>query len=258
MEFDLTRADAPAIECVKVRKDYQGNLRDSERSAVRDLDLCVRRSEVHGFLGHNGAGKTTAIRMIMKLVTPTAGTVRIFGEDTASLPVLHRVAYLPESVGFHKFLTPREVMRYYYSLNPFSFAGVKDIDERVERSLDEVGLAKWSDTRVEKFSKGMGQRLSLALCVMRDPDLLILDEPASGLDPEGIALLLKIIDRFRRTGKTVFFSSHHISEIERVCDRVSIIRSGVLKETASLDDIRKSGETIEERYLRFMHEEVAK
>lgn len=244
--------EAPAIECIGVRKDYKGNLRASEKSAVSDLDLCVRRGSVHGFLGHNGAGKTTTIRMIVGLAAPTSGSVKVFGEDVSALPFLRGVAYIPESIGFHGFLTPREIMRFYVRLNPHSFAGVPDPGALAENALAETGLLEWADTRVERFSKGMRQRLGLACCLMRRPELLVLDEPASGLDPEGIALLLKIISDFRGRGATVFFSSHQISQIERVCDSVSIIRHGVLLETETLGGKAGNGESLEARYMRLM------
>jgi len=243
-----------AIECVNLSKSYSSNLNDREKSAVKNLNLTVNAGEVHGFLGHNGAGKTTSIKMIVKLITPTSGDIKIFGRDIKNADYLDKTAYIAESVNFYQFLTPAEIIDFSISLNPVSFAAFdrRDLKSKSEEALNETGLYKWKDVSVEKFSKGMRQRLALALCLLRQPDLLILDEPGSGLDPDGISLLLKIIEKFKKMSKTVFFSSHHISEIERVCDRVSIIKYGELIETIDLSDHAKKSVDIESRYLELM------
>ena len=246
-----------AIECINLSKNYSGNLNEREKSAVKSLNLGVKTSEVHGFLGHNGAGKTTSIKMIVKLIMPSAGEIKIFGRDIKNADYLDKTAYIAESVNFYQFLTPAEIIDFSISLNPVSFAalGRSGLKSKTEAALNETGLYKWKNTAVEKFSKGMRQRLALALCLLREPDLLILDEPGSGLDPDGISLLLKIIEKFKKMSKTVFFSSHHISEIERVCDRVSIIKYGELLETIDLSDYNKKIVSIEERYLELMKSE---
>lgn len=246
-----------AIECVNLSKNYSGNLNDREKSAVSDLNLSVSSGEVHGFLGHNGAGKTTSIKMIVKLITPSSGEIKIFGRDIKNTDYLDKTAYIAESVNFYQFLTPSEIIDFSISLNPVSFSAIDrgDLKLKIKDALEETGLYKWKDTAIEKFSKGMRQRLALALCLLREPDLLILDEPGSGLDPDGIALLLKIIEKFKKMSKTVFFSSHHISEIERVCDRVSIIKYGKLLETIDLSNYNKKSASIEERYLELMKSE---
>jgi len=243
-----------AIECFNVSKDYSSNLSDREKCAVSNLDLTVTAGEVHGFLGHNGAGKTTTIKMIIKLIAPTSGKINFFGTDASSLEYLEGVSYLPETVNYYQFLTPLEILSYHVSLNRISFQDMAPnvIEALKDEVLDRTGISKWAGVKIEKFSKGMRQRLSLATCLMKKPRLLILDEPASGLDPEGIAMLLNIIKTFRREGRTVFFSSHHISDIERVCDRVSIIRYGKLLETVSLDAMRADKINMEERYLNLM------
>jgi len=244
-----------AIECISVSKDYSSNLNEREKRAVSGLNLTVAAGEVHGFLGHNGAGKTTAIKMMIKLIAPTSGEIKFFGTDIASLQYLEGISYLPETVSYYQFLTPLEILDHHAALNPVSFKGMAP--NAIKTLRDEVlaltGISKWADTKIEKFSKGMRQRLSLAACLMKRPRLLLLDEPASGLDPEGIAMLLDIIKKFRAEGRTVFFSSHHISEIERVCDRVSIIRYGKLLETVSLETMRAGNINMEERYLSLMN-----
>lgn len=246
-----------AIECAGVSKSYSANLSDREKAAVKNLDLTVKTGEVHGFLGHNGAGKTTTIKMITGLVTPDSGEIKISGRPAGERGYLLKTAYIAESVNFYQFLTPAEISDYYISINPESFhgAGRAELAERTAAALTETGLYRWKDTAVEKFSKGMRQRLALALCLLREPDLLILDEPGSGLDPDGIALLLKIIEKFKKNSKTVFFSSHHISEIERVCDRVSIIKYGQLLETAVMADYAGKPGGVEARYLELMSSE---
>lgn len=247
-----------AIECINLSKNYSGNLTEREKDAVKRLDLTVAHNEVHGFLGHNGAGKTTTIKMIIKLIKPSEGTVKIFGEDISGSEYLKKTAYVAESVNFYQFLTPAEILDYYAALNPDSFSSLNraDLESKSREALEETGLYRWKDTGIEKFSKGMRQRLALALCLFREPDLLILDEPGSGLDPDGIATLLKIIEKFKKNSKTVFFSSHHISEIERVCDKVSIIKYGRLLETIDLTKRRLSAAGLEERYLQLMSAEA--
>ncbi|HBC73737.1 MAG TPA: ABC transporter ATP-binding protein [Candidatus Wallbacteria bacterium] len=246
-----------AIEFINVSKHYSNNLNEREKAAVKNLCLTVKSGEVHGFLGHNGAGKTTAIKMATKLISPTSGEIKIFGRFAADSEYLEKTAYIAESVNFYQFLTPVEIMNYYISLNPASFGGTPkaSLRDKISDSLNETGLLKWKDAAVEKFSKGMRQRLALALCLLREPDLLILDEPGSGLDPDGISLLLKIIEKFKKNSKTVFFSSHHISEIERVCDRVSIIKYGELLETIDLADYKNKPAGVEARYLELMRSE---
>jgi len=243
-----------AIECLSVSKDYSSNLNDREKSAVSCLNLAVAAGEVHGFLGHNGAGKTTTIKMMIKLIAPTSGEIKFFGTPAASQGYLEGVSYLPETVNYYQFLTPLEILSYQVSLNPYSFKGMAHnaIENLKEEVLSSTGISRWAGTKIEKFSKGMRQRLSLAACLMKRPRLLLLDEPASGLDPEGIAMLLNMIKTFRSEGRTVFFSSHHISEIERVCDRVSIIRYGKLLETVSLETMRANKINMEDRYLSLM------
>ncbi len=246
-----------SIECINLSKNYNANLNDREKSAVKNLNLTIKKGEVHGFLGHNGAGKTTTIKMIVKLIKPSSGRIKISGEDVSTADFLKKTAYIAESVNFYQFLTPIEIMNFSISLNPVSFTGTSKngLKDKIQNALNETGLHRWKDSAVEKFSKGMRQRLALALCLLREPDLLILDEPGSGLDPDGISLLLKIIEKFKKNSKTVFFSSHHISEIERVCDRVSVIKYGNLLETITLADYAKKSGGIEARYLELMNSE---
>lgn len=246
-----------AIECIDIYKNYDLNLNAREKSAVKGLNLSILRNEVHGFLGHNGAGKTTTLKMILKLITPSAGNIKIFGQDINGMRYLKGVSYISESVNLYDFLTPFELIEYYSELNPDSFNNLnaRSMKQKIEEALDETGLLKWRDTRIEKFSKGMRQRLMIAACIAREADILVLDEPESGLDPDGIALLLKIITRFKKSSKTVFFSSHHISEIEKVCDRVSIIKYGELLETINISEYRAKNLSVEERYLGLMRGE---
>ncbi|MEZ7892543.1 MAG: ABC transporter ATP-binding protein [Candidatus Wallbacteria bacterium] len=239
-----------AIECVDLCKAYTANLEKREQNALTKLNLKIKSGEVHGFLGHNGAGKTTAIKIIMGLIFPTSGEVKVFGTPTSNSSYLKKVMYIPELVNYYPFLTPVEILNYSTKLNPISYSGRNITSESINSVLKTVELIDWGNTSVEKFSKGMKQRLSLALCLLRQPDLLILDEPASGLDPEGISLLLEIIKQFKAAGKTVFFSSHHISEIEKVCDSVSIIKYGVLQESREIKEYQTIG--LENRYLELM------
>jgi len=191
--------------------------------AVRGLDLRVYEGDVYGFLGRNGAGKSTTIRMILGLVRPTGGWAKVFGMDvrTHRKPVLERVGSLVEAPGFYGHLTGRENLRIFAAL-----CGADAAD--VERALDEVGLSPAADRPVKGYSQGMRQRLGIARALLNDPELLVLDEPTNGLDPQGTADVRELIRTLGRRGVTVFLSSHLLGEVQQVCNRVGIVDSGRL------------------------------
>ncbi len=194
--------------------------------AVKDLNLEIARGEVFGLLGPNGAGKTTTILMLLGLTEPTAGSVRVLGRDPAreALAVKARVGYLPEDVGFYEHLTGRQNLMYTADLNGLDPA---EATRRVERLLGQVGLSEVADKRVEQYSHGMRQRLGLADVLVKDPEIIILDEPTQGIDPEGAEELLALIrDLSRNRGMTVLISSHLLDQMQRICDRVAIFVRG--------------------------------
>jgi len=200
------------------------------RAAVRDLDLSVRAGEVYGFLGPNGAGKTTTLRMLLGLVRPTAGTVRLFGRPPAA-GRLAGVGALIEGPAFYPYLSGRENLRVLAR-----YAGTPA--ERVPLVLDLVDLADRAGDRYAGYSLGMKQRLGVAAALLKDPRLLILDEPTNGLDPAGTADMRRLIRRLGAAGCTVLLSSHLLGEVEQVCDRVGVVSQGRLVAEGSVAELR--------------------
>lgn len=204
------------IECESLSKSY------GSHPALRDLSLSVAQGEIFGFLGPNGAGKTTFIKILLDFVTPGGGSIRILGSAPGQLDRT-RIGYLPERINIHPFLTGREFLRYQGQL--IGLAG-KDLEGRVDRCLDRVQMTEAGDRRISGYSKGMTQRVGLAQALLGEPELLLLDEPASGLDPLGIVLIREIMLAERARGATVFFNSHQLLEVEKTCDRVAILNRG--------------------------------
>lgn len=202
--------------------------------AVDSVDMVVERGEVYGFLGPNGAGKSTTINMLLDFLHPTSGSATVLGHDTRedSLAIRQRTGILPEGAELYPRLTGREHVEF--------VKDVKDVDAETTAVLDRVGLNREDQTRaVGGYSKGMQQRLALGMALTGDPDLLILDEPSSGLDPNGMAEMRDIIREEAANGTTVFFSSHLLSEVEAVCDRVAILNQGQLVAEDSIEGLRE-------------------
>ena len=196
--------------------------------AVDRLDLEIRAGEIFGLLGQNGAGKTTTILMLLGLTEPSDGTARVVGLDPARRPleVKRRVGYLPDAVGFYDNLTGRENLRYTARLN--GLAG-SDAEAKIEAVLVQVGMSDRADTRTETYSRGMLQRLGIADALLKDPDVMILDEPTTSIDPIGVVEILALLrDLVRERGMTVLLSSHLLSQVQSVCDRVGIFAAGRL------------------------------
>ncbi len=191
--------------------------------AIAGLNLRVERGCVFGFLGPNGAGKTTTIQALLGFVPPDAGTVRLLGEDVRRSVARQRVGYLPETPFFYPFLSGRELLEACARLFGLPRAEGR---RRAEALLRRVGLADAADRRVGTYSRGMLQRAGLAQALVNDPDLVILDEPTSGMDPLGRMDVRGLIAELRGQGKTIFFSSHELSEVELVCDRVAVLVGG--------------------------------
>ena len=218
----------------KLTKDY------GEARVVDNLDLNLRGGEVFGLLGPNGAGKTTTILMILGLVEPTAGTVAVLGLDPSRNPltVKRRVGYLPDAVGFYDGMTGRENISFTAQLNRLDSA-----DRRIDQLLDEVGLSEARDQKAGTYSRGMKQRLGIADALLKDPDILILDEPTTAIDPEGVAEILTMIRRLaEERGVTVLLSSHLLHQVQAVCDRVAIfVRGKVVAQGAPTELASRSG-----------------
>jgi ABC-2 type transport system ATP-binding protein len=222
-----------AIRITDFTKVYRG-FGQRPHTAVEDLSLEVTEGEVFGFLGPNGAGKSTTIKSLLGFLRPTRGRLEILGQSHSDVTTRRRIGYLPEVASYYHYLTPREMLRFYAKIFRLPRAG---LSRRVDEVLDRVGLLPQADRRVGTFSKGMTQRVGIAQALINDPDLLILDEPTTGLDPLGQREIRDLIADLRARGKTVFFSSHELSRVEEVCDRAAILRQGRLVRLGALDEL---------------------
>src|SRR6202007_1778456 len=217
----------PAIVIEGLTKDYPvGFWRKRMRRSLDQLSLQVEEGEVFGFLGPNGAGKTTTLKLLMGLIFPTAGTASIRGRSIDDVAMHTDIGYLPEQPYFYDYLTARELLDYYARFSGYGRA------ERVQRAgkfLELVGLTPAADVQLRKFSKGMLQRAGIAQAILHDPKVIFLDEPMSGLDPIGRREVRDIILDLRKQGRTVFFSTHILSDAEMLCDRVAVLVDGKLQ-----------------------------
>jgi ABC-2 type transport system ATP-binding protein len=214
-----------AIVTCGLAKTYRTGFRRRLVEALKGLDLAVREGAIFGFVGPNGAGKSTTIKMLIGLAAPTRGTAAIFGQPIGDPRCRKAIGYLPENPAFHDFLRPAEVLRYLGRLSGLSGAALA---RRSEEMLELVGLGRARDLTVRKFSKGMVQRLGLAQALIHDPPLLVLDEPMSGLDPIGRKEIRDLILQLRERGKTIFFSTHILNDVETICDAVGMLMNGRL------------------------------
>jgi ABC-2 type transport system ATP-binding protein len=224
-----------AIEILDLEKTYLvGFWRKRPKLALHPLRLTIAEGEVFGFLGPNGAGKTTTLKLLMGLVFPTAGTARMLGMDIDDPRVKSQIGFLPEQPYFYDHLSARELLNYYAQLSGMP---AKGRSARVEQMLARVGLSDSAGVELRKFSKGMLQRVGLAQAVLHDPKLVFLDEPMSGLDPMGRREVRDLIQQLRSEGKTVFFSTHILSDAEALCDRVGIIHQGKLRGVGTVAEL---------------------
>ncbi len=245
------------IETQELTKRY------GSQTAVDRLNLQVARGEIFGFLGPNGAGKTTTFLMLLGLSEPSAGSARVCGFDPTreALKVKRVVGYLPENVGFYDDMTAADNLRFVARLNGIRGGG---LPAKLEEAMDRVGLLAEARKRVGAYSRGMRQRLGIAEVLMKDPQVVFLDEPTLGLDPDGTQRMLEMIRALsRERGITVFFSSHQLDQVQRISDRVGIMLQGNLVGVGSMDDLakRKLGVdqaqyTLEEIYMKYFQEGV--
>jgi ABC-2 type transport system ATP-binding protein len=225
----------PAIEILGLEKTYRvGFWRKLPKRALYPLHLNVEDGEVFGFLGPNGAGKTTTLKLLMGLVFPTAGSARILGKEWTDPEVKAQIGFLPEQPYFYDHLTAHELLEYYGQL---SGVPSKDRKRRVEEVLQRVGLSDIRGVQLRKFSKGMLQRVGIGQAILHDPKLVFFDEPMSGLDPMGRREVRDLMEQLKHEGKTVFFSTHILSDAEALCDRVAIIHRGELRGVGRVADL---------------------
>ena len=218
---------AAIIEIEGLTKDYpSGFWRKRWKRSLDNLTLQVCDGEIFGFLGPNGAGKTTTLKLLMGLIFPTSGTARIGGRSIEEVAMHRDIGYLPEHPYFYDYLTARELLDYYAK---FSDYGTGERRQRVDRFLNLVGLASAGNVQLRKFSKGMLQRVGIAQAILHDPKVVFLDEPMSGLDPVGRREVRDIILELKQQGRTIFFSTHILSDAEMLCDRVGVLVGGKLQ-----------------------------
>jgi ABC-2 type transport system ATP-binding protein len=225
----------PILETQELRVEFRSKGRSQQvKQALAGLNLSIRAGEVFGFLGPNGAGKTTAINVLLGFIRPTSGRAKLFGVDTSQPLARQRIGYLPEQTYYYKFLSAEETLRFYTRIFQIPRA---EAERRIDAVLKLVDLEQARKRPLKTYSKGMQQRVGLAQALINNPDLLILDEPTSGLDPLGRMKVREIIERLKGEGKTVFFSSHELGEVETVCDRVAILCEGKLKAEGSVSQL---------------------
>jgi len=226
------------IEVEGLSKTFRPPFRTRKVEAVKSVSFTVERGEVYGFLGPNGAGKTTTIKVLTGLIRPTAGRVSVLGGDPSDIGVRQRLGFLPEQPYFYDYLKPSELLDTFGRLFGMERQARR---RRIDELLETVGLSHVRQRRLRKFSKGMLQRVGIAQALLNDPDLIILDEPMSGLDPIGRKEVSDLVASLKSAGKTIFFSSHILADIERLCDRVMIIDKGAMKSSGKLDDLLSGG-----------------
>jgi ABC-2 type transport system ATP-binding protein len=242
------RPDVIAVKNLRI--EYRSSEMGSRtKVAVKNLSLAVHAGEVFGFLGPNGAGKTSTMNVLLGFVPPTSGTVDIFGVNVQQTIARQRLGHLPEMTYYYKFLTAEELLRFYSRI--FGIPKVER-ERRIHAVLKLVEL-EHARKRLINYSKGMQQRVGLAQALINNPDLLILDEPTSGLDPLGRMKVRSIIQRLKNEGKTVFFSSHELGEVETVCDRVAIMHQGELKVEGRVDELARRHQcSLEQLFLNIV------
>ena len=244
-----------AIEIKNLRKVYKRQLWTRGATALESLSLQVHENEVFGFLGKNGAGKTTAIKVLCGLLRPSGGSALVYGVDVRKRESRELLGYLPENPYFYEYLSPRETIGFYGRLNGMNARDRRREWDRLSETLDLRDIA---DQRVRSFSKGMRQRLGFAVALIGDPKVLILDEPMSGLDPMGRRMIRELILHARDDGKTVFFSSHVLSDVEQISDRIGMLVDGKLRSVGSIDEILSKRVSMIEVTAKDLPEFVAK
>src|SRR5438552_1319033 len=224
-----------AIEILGLEKTYMvGFWRKRPKRALHPLHLAVEEGEIFGFLGPNGAGKTTTLKLLMGLVFPTSGSARILGRDWTDPDIKAQIGFLPEQPYFYDYLTAHELLDYYGQL---SGVPAKQRKQRINEVLHRVGLTDVKGIQLRKFSKGMLQRAGIAQAILHSPKLVFLDEPMSGLDPLGRRDVRDLILQLQQEGKTVFFSTHILSDAEALCDRVAVINKGELRGVGAVAEL---------------------
>src|SRR5882757_5520754 len=224
----------PAISIQNVTKVYPIPFKREKVTAVKDLSLTVEPGQVYGLLGPNGSGKSTTMKIVLGLVSPTAGKTEIFGRDSTQVDSREDVGFLPENPYFYKYLTGEETLHFYGKICGITGAKLRD---RAKELLKLVGLEHAADRRLGGYSKGMLQRIGLAQALIQEPRLLVLDEPTAGVDPAGSRQIRDLILDFKTRGITVLLCSHLLEQVQEICDRIGILHRGTLIREGKLEDL---------------------
>ncbi len=241
----------PIIEMDSLSKVYKTEFSRKKVYALTDLSLGVNEGEVFGFLGPNGAGKSTTIKMLIYLIRPTSGQLKIAGKEASDMKVKRLIGYLPENPYFYDHLSAKELLKFGGRSCNMDSASIKS---RSDSLLEQLELTEAMKRPLRSYSKGMVQRAGLALALIHDPQILILDEPMSGLDPTGRRKVFDLILKLKKEGKTIFFSSHILHDIERLCDRAAILVNGKLSRLVDVKEDLSTGQTMEDLFM----EEIGK
>ncbi len=239
----------PVVEIKNATKIYKALdfWKKDRTTAISDVNLTVYKGEIFGLLGLNGAGKTTLMKVLLGLLKPTSGSIKIFGKSVDDISVRARIGYLSELPYFPKYLKVREVLEYFAAVLGIP---ADTVNKKIDDVLDTVRLKDKANTMVKGLSKGMQGRLGLAQAIINDPDLLFLDEPMSGLDPLGYKETRDIILALHARGKTIFFNTHILSEVEKICNRVAVLNKGVLVDVSPLKPIMKKYKSMENYFVK--------
>jgi len=238
------------ISFKSVSKEFKEGVAAKRVKALSDLSLDIEKGQIFGFLGPNGAGKSTTIKILLNLIFPDSGQATLMDTDVGDKSVRRFVGYLPENPYFYDYLTAEELL---WFGGKSSGMTKHEIQKRSNLLLDKVQILEARKRPLRTYSKGMVQRTGLALALIHDPKIVILDEPMSGLDPIGRKMVGDILLELKGEGKTVFFSSHILSDVERFCDQIGIIVGGRLRRTSNVADVLKQGDTLEDVFMREVH-----
>ncbi|MBL7992013.1 MAG: ABC transporter ATP-binding protein [Candidatus Kapabacteria bacterium] len=224
--------------CIEIRglsKTYKNNKQLIE--ALKPIDLDVHQGEIFGLLGPNGAGKTTMIKLMLGIIAPTSGSCHILGQDISSLKAKELIGYLPENHRFPLYLNGQQMLEFYGNLGGMSG---KTLQKRIDEVLEFVNMTEWRKLKIQRYSKGMMQRIGLAQALLNHPHLLFLDEPTDGIDPVGRMEIREILEVLKSEGTTIFVNSHLLSEVELITDRVAILRKGVVVKSGNTHELTQS------------------
>lgn len=231
-----------AIEVNNLTKIYKASHKSGDVLALDNFSLSVENGQIFGLLGPNGAGKTTFIKVLLDITRPTVGQASILGRSSKDYTVREKLGYLPENHKYPPYLNAEEVLIYFARLSNYSPG---DLNRRIDELLALVNMSKWKKVKIKKYSKGMMQRLGLALAMLHDPEIIFLDEPTDGVDPLGRKEIRDILINLKNDGKTIFLNSHLLSEVELISDKVAILHKGKLVKAGSVDELTTTKEIYE-------------